>query len=165
MNPFSLFKPDVEYVELLDKIIEQDGEITPEQEKQLDTYTRKELMQVDRFAQMLSNFDYAIKQADEWIENINRKKQVLQNQKDFWKLKAVEAMGEMNINSLEGELSKLRVQESESVIITIPEKVPEEFIRTKIIKEPDKAAIKENLKDGKVIPGVELQRKKYLRVY
>ena len=52
--------------------------------------------------------------------------------------------------------SKISYRKSDSVEVTDIDKLPEEYIKTKIEKNPDKVAIKNAIKDGKEINGAKI---------
>lgn len=52
--------------------------------------------------------------------------------------------------------SKISYRKSDSVEVTDLETLPEEYIKTKIEKNPDKVAIKNAIKDGKEIKGAKI---------
>ena len=52
--------------------------------------------------------------------------------------------------------SKISYRKSDSVDVTNFEELPEEFIKTKIEKTPDKVAIKNAIKDGNKVNGAKL---------
>ena len=74
---------------------------------------------------------------------------------------ACEQLGKDKIN---GTMANISFRESERVEVDDESKIPDEYIRVTVKKEPDKTAIKKAIKDGKEIDGVHLQRYKNIQV-
>ena len=91
-----------------------------------------------------------------------RKKEWLQNRVDsFVKRQFTDENGNIDTESLhkyklELPHSKISYRKSDSVEVTDLNKLPEEYIKTKIEKNPDKIAIKNAIKDGKEIDGAKI---------
>lgn len=90
------------------------------------------------------------------------KKEWLKNRVDFFiKRQFTDENGNINTEELKKyklELphSKISYRKSDSVDVTNFEELPEEFIKTKIEKTPDKVAIKNAIKDGNTVNGAKL---------
>lgn len=163
-NPYALFKLDGEYSELIQSIEESGGEITPEQEAELDRLTALQVCKADRYKMALDMMDYGEQQCDEWINKFRAKKAAIGRERDRWQRAMLEHMDSLGIDLIEGELSKTRIMESESVAADVT-KIPEQYRRTKITVEPDKTALKKALKAGEEIDGATLQVLRYVRVW
>lgn len=74
---------------------------------------------------------------------------------------ACEQLGKDKIN---GTMANISFRESERLEVDDESKIPDEYIRVTVKKEPDKTAIKKAIKDGKEINGVHLQRYKNIQV-
>ncbi len=163
-NPYALFKLDGEYSELIQSIEESGGEITPEQEAELDRLTAMQVCKADHYKMALDMMEFGEKQCDQWIERFRNKKAAIGRERDRWQKAMLEHMDSLGIDLIEGELSKTRIMETESVEADTA-KLPEQYRRTKITIEPDKAAIKKALKAGEEIEGATLQVRRYVRVW
>ncbi len=74
------------------------------------------------------------------------------------------AMKEQGLDKVELPHFKLRFSKSESVKIVDQSLLPAEFIRTSILREPNKTAIKEAIKAGNPVAGAEIETKQSLVV-
>ena len=61
-------------------------------------------------------------------------------------------------------MANISFRESERLEVDDESKIPDEYIRVTVKKEPDKTAIKKAIKDGREIDGVHLQRYKNIQV-
>lgn len=74
-------------------------------------------------------------------------------------------MGKAGVKKIAGAAYTLRVRESVRVAVTANvESLPAEYVRVKEIREPDKALIKDHLKQGVLIDGCTLEKSQSLQV-
>ena len=91
-----------------------------------------------------------------------RKKEWLKNRVDTFVVRQfTDEYGNVDVDGLhkyklELPHSKISYRKSDSVEVTDIDKLPEEYIKTKIEKNPDKVAIKNAIKDGKEIKGATI---------
>ena len=91
-----------------------------------------------------------------------RKKEWLKNRVDYFvKRQFTDEQGNVDEESvhkykLELPHSKISYRKSDSVEVADIEMLPEEYVKTKIEKNPDKVAIKNAIKDGKEIKGAKI---------
>ena len=91
-----------------------------------------------------------------------RKKEWLKNRIDIFVVRQfTDENGNVDVDGLhkyklELPHSKISYRKSDSVEITDIDKLPEEYIKTKIEKNPDKVAIKNAIKNGKNINGAKI---------
>lgn len=91
-----------------------------------------------------------------------RKREWLKNRVDYFvRSQFTDENGNLNtegLNKYKLDLphSKIGYRKSDSVEVTDIDKLPEEYIKTKIEKNPDKVAIKNAIKDGKEITGAKI---------
>lgn len=76
---------------------------------------------------------------------------------EFLKFKYKETMQEHGLKKVSGNAYAISLRKSESVNITNPDLLGEDYLRRKEIVEPDKTAIKAAIKSGKEVPGAMLQ--------
>ena len=74
---------------------------------------------------------------------------------------ACEQLGKTRIDGIQANIS---FRESERIEVDDESKIPDEYIRVTIKKEPDKTAIKQAIKQGKEINGVHLQSYKNIQI-
>ena len=91
-----------------------------------------------------------------------KKKEWLKNRVDYFvKRQFTDEQGNVDEESvhkykLELPHSKISYRKSDSVEVVDVEMLPEEYVKTKIEKNPDKVAIKNAIKDGKEIKGAKI---------
>ena len=91
-----------------------------------------------------------------------RKKEWLKNRIDIFVVRQfTDENGNVDVDGLhkyklELPHSKISYRKSDSVEVTDIDKLPEEYIKTKIEKNPDKVAIKNAIKNGKNINGAKI---------
>lgn len=110
-----------------------------------------------------------------WIKNLEAEREAVKNEKNNFadrekKLgKKIESLKGYLTYALDGQkFSTPRVavsfRKSESVHITDEYLIPDEYKLFTVVKKPDKSVIKEALKKGKEIMGVELVEKKNVQI-
>ena len=115
----------------------------------------------EQIAKMRKNYDGSIRAINEEISRLTERKNSLKRAKD----KASESLS----NLLDVRGGRIRTvmftmfkTQSSSVDIENIDRLPEQYIKT--IREPDKAAIKQALKDGQKIEGATLVNKESVTV-
>lgn len=115
----------------------------------------------EQLAKMRKNYDGAISSINQEISRLTERKNSLKRAKD----RASESLS----NLLDARGGRIRTvmftmfkTQSSSVDIENIDRLPEQYIKT--IKEPDKAAIKQALKDGQKIEGATLVNKESVTV-
>ena len=171
MNPHSLYDLGAEYNETMRQIEEADGELTPELEARHDEIVARLSTSAANVAAALDMCDGAVKELEQWIEKLDRRRRAIDKEAERWKQAAISNMAGMGINELSGFANgleiKLRVRESESVAVDVsPEQLPDRFVNTKVTKSPDKKALKEALAAGDELASrvAHIERKPFLVV-
>jgi hypothetical protein len=163
-NPFSLIELDAEYAELVRQIEEQGGEVSPDQERSLDTYVGRMVAKADYYINVTNMINAGDDYCDQMIAKFRAKKLSIERERERWERAMIQHLDNMGINCQEGELGKVRIAQSESVECDI-DALPISYKRTKTIVEPDKKAIKEAWKNGVEVAGATKNVKRYIRVY
>jgi len=152
----NLFQIKADYLNLINQVIENEGEFTPELLEQVQISEGELKDKAINYAYVIKNIDYnncAIK------AEINRLKQLeAANSKKIEVLEKTisNAMKLFEVDKIESETLKLSFRKSESVNIIDESKISDNLMTTKITKTPDKTAIKQALKEGAEIKGAEL---------
>lgn len=163
-NPFALMELDADYSELVRTIEENGGEITPEQEAQLDTYCKAMVGKADFYVNVKAVMDMSEDYCDRMIAKFRAKKNSIDRERGRWELAMIQHLDNMGVTVQDGELGKIRLQVSESVDCVL-DNLPEQYRRTKIVVEPDKTAIKAVWKRGEEVTGASKVERRYIRVY
>jgi predicted nucleic acid-binding Zn-ribbon protein len=164
MNPSnkSLFQIQSELMSLFNAIEEAEGEITQEQSEQL-TITRGELQQKGlNYVHYIKKLEQDLELAKVYEEQIkswkNKKTKMIERLKDAL-LDAVKIHG-----TIETDIFKISTRKSESVEVNDEQIIPMYYFSSKLVKTLDKAKVKEDIKKGETIPGVELRENKNLSI-
>jgi len=153
-----------EYQLIINKVIELDGEITPEQEIEL-IINKNELEQKGiNYAYLIKQLDYDCEQIDNEIARLNKLKKVRANLTDRLKNTVSSAMQLYDVEKIETPLIKLSFRNSESVEITNESQLDACFIVTKTVTTPDKKAIKDAIKSGVFVEGATISYNKNLQI-
>lgn len=169
----NLFEISDSMMNLLEYHVNDDtGEIVETEEEfnelynsiQLDLHTK-----LDNTNCLQKMIDGELEVIDKEIKRLNaekkareRKKEWLKNRVDVFVVRQfTDENGNVDVDGLhkyklELPHSKISYRKSDSVEVTDIDKLPEEYIKTKIEKNPDKVAIKNAIKNGKNINGAKI---------
>lgn len=162
MKTRPLFEIQTDLLTLVNAIEEAGGEVTPEQSEQL-TITKAELQQKGlNYVHYIKKLEADLELAKVYEEQIkswkDRKNKTIEKLKDVL-LEAVKIHG-----PIETEIFKIGTRKSESVEVMEEEAIPMFYFTSILVKKLDKAKVKEDIKKGEVIPGVELRENKNLSI-
>jgi len=153
-----------EYQLIINKVIELDGEITPEQEIEL-IINKNELEQKGiNYAYLIKSLDSDCEQIDAELKRLQQLKKVRTNLAERLKNTISDAMNLYEVEKIETPLIKLSFRNSESVEITNESQLDACFIVTKTVTTPDKKAIKNAIKSGVLVCGATISYNKNLQI-
>ncbi|CAB4204183.1 Siphovirus Gp157 [uncultured Caudovirales phage] len=153
-----------EYQLIINKVIELDGEITPEQEIEL-IINKNELEQKGiNYAYVIKSLDSDCEAIDLELKRLQQLKKVRTNLAERLKDTISNAMNLYEVEKIETPLIKLSFRNSESVEITNESQLDACFIVTKMVTSPDKKAIKDAIKNGEVVTGATISYNKNLQI-
>jgi hypothetical protein len=160
----NIYKIQHEYQLLVNELIENGGELTPELELALQ-------INKDNFHSKSENFAYVTKQFDAEMDIIDNEIKRLQQakksrEKTIQRLKdTIElAMLTFDVNKIETPLIKISFRNSESVEVTDVNDLPNEFKTIKLTETADKLKIKDALKSGMFISGCSIKSNRNLQI-
>ena len=160
----NIYNIQSEYQQLVNQLIENGGEITPELELALQ-------INKDNFHSKSENYGYITKQFDGEIDIIDNEIKRLQQakksrEKTIQRLKyTIElAMITFDIDKIETPLIKISFRKSESVEVTDVNELPNEFKVIKVTESADKLKIKDALKSGMFIEGCSIKTNRNLQI-
>jgi hypothetical protein len=160
----NIFNIQSEYQLLVNELIENGGEITPEIELALQ-------INKDNFHSKSENFAYVTKQFDAEMDIIDNEIKRLQQakksrEKTIQRLKdTIElAMLTFDIDKIETPLIKISFRKSESVEVSDVNELPNEFKTIKLTETADKLKIKDALKSGMFISGCSIKSNRNLQI-
>ena len=160
----NIFNIQTEYQQLVNELIENGGEITPELELALQ-------INKDNFHSKSENYAYITKQFDGEMDIIDNEIKRLQQakrsrEKTIQRLKdTIEmAMNTFEVDKIETPLIKISFRKSESVEVTDVNDLPNEFKVIKLTESADKLKIKDALKSGMFISGCSIKTNRNLQI-
>ena len=153
-----------EYQLIISEIINNDGEITPEQETALQINRADLETKGINYAYVIKQLDADCEAIDLEVKRLNALKKVRSNAVERLKYNITSAMLLFEIEEIKTPLIKLNFRNSESVEITNEEVLADKFLVTKTVTTPDKKAIKEAIKLGEVVEGAIISYNKNLQI-
>lgn len=160
----NIYNIQSEYQQLVNQLIENGGELTPELELALQ-------INKDNFHSKSENYGYITKQFDAEMDIIDNEIKRLQQakksrEKTIQRLKdTIElAMLTFDIDKIETPLIKISFRKSESVEVENVNELPNEFKVIKLTESADKLKIKDALKSGMFIEGCSIKTNRNLQI-
>ncbi len=158
----SLYHITSEQLRINELLEESGGELTPEIEEALMLNAENFEIKADGYIESISRYKALAEAADVRIKEMQRIKKTSENIEKRLKERLLQAMMVMEVDKMEIGLRKLSIRNTSSVNITDETHIPAEYI---IIEQKyDKTRIKDALKSGDVIPGVELVTNKSIQI-
>ena len=168
----SLFDIQDVMMNLLEYGVDEDGVIIEDEQEFIDLYNSIQIdlnTKLDNTNCLMKVIDGELSVIDKEIKRLTaeksareHKKEWLKNRVDYFvKRQFIDDNGNVNEEELhkyklELPHSKISYRKSDSVEVTDFDKLPEQYIKTKIEKSPDKVAIKNAIKEGKNIDGAKI---------
>lgn len=150
----NLFNIKQEYINLVNTIIDNNGELSPELSQALAINETELKEKAINYGYVIRSFEYENDIIDAEIKRLKALKE--QKEKAIQKLKDAvsNAMNLYGIEKVESPALKLSFRKSESVEIS--ENLDKRFMIEKVTLQPDKVAIKEAIKKGEQVDGAVL---------
>lgn len=168
----NLFEIQDAMMNLLEYGVDEDGVIIEDEEEFINLYNSIQIdlnTKLDNTNCLQKLIDGEIEVIDKEIKRLTAEKSARVHKKE-WLKNRVDAFVKRQFTDENGNIdeesvhkyklnlphSKISYRKSDSVEVTDLETLPEEYIKTKIEKNPDKVAIKNAIKDGKEIKGAKI---------
>lgn len=150
----NLFNIKQEYINLVNSIIDNNGELSPELSQALAINETELKDKAINYGYVIRSFEYENDIIDAEIKRLKALKE--QKEKAIQKLKDAvsDAMNLYGIEKVESPALNLSFRKSESVEIS--ENLDKRFMIQKVTLQPDKVAIKEAIKKGEQVDGAVL---------
>lgn len=152
----NIYQIQNEYQLLINSIIENDGEITPEQELALTINKDQLQSKSESYAYVIKQMDAECDIIDLEIKRLQQAKKVRENTVERLKYTLTNAMQLFEVDEIKTPLIKLNFRKSESVVVYDTNSLPQMYKTIKVTETPDKAKIKEAIKQGETVVGAEL---------
>ena len=161
MNIYSIQN---EYQLIISEIINNEGEITPENEIALQINKEQLQSKAVDYSYVIKQLDSDCEQIDAELKRLQQLKKVRTNLAERLKNTISDAMNLYEVEKIETPLIKLSFRNSESVEITNESQLDACFIVTKTVSSPDKKAIKDAIKNGVLVQGATISYNKNLQI-
>lgn len=152
----SLYWVTKAFEEWQDKVLEAEGEVSPELLEEFYTLSEDADAQLLNGGKVALNIGRNIKALADIIARYKAKKDALEARQKNIEDALTRVMSATGRKSYKTPEISLTFRPSQSVAILDEQALPEEYIRIKIERAPDKTKIKETIKAGGVVPGAEL---------
>lgn len=160
----NIYQIQNEYLLLINQIIENGGEVTPQQELNLQI-TRDQLQDKGtNYAFVIKKLDAECDIIDAEIKRLSELKKVRQNACERLKSNISHAMQIFEVDKIESPLIKLSFRKSQSVNVADVNSLPVEYKTIKVTESADKMKIKQALLNGEVIEGCEIINSQNLQI-
>ena len=160
----NIFNIQTEYQLLVNELIENGGELTPELELALQINKDNFHSKSENYAYITKQFDGEIDMIDNEIKRLQQAKKsrekTIQRLKDTIEL----AMLTFDIDKIETPLIKISFRKSESVEVADVNDLPNEYKVIKVTETADKFKIKDALKSGVFISGCSIKSNRNLQI-
>lgn len=160
----SLVKRAQELNDVLDIVIQSEGEVTPDVEKSLSLKENNLALAVDRRFTAIEMARHHVEFFKEQKKRYESAIKSLTNFVDWVKGDVKLAMLEMNQKELVGEEMRFTLSSTKPTVdVFSQDLLPSEYLREKLILEPDKEKIRAALELGIEVPGARLKENFSLR--
>lgn len=160
----NIYQIQNEYLLLVNQIIENGGEVTPQQELNLQI-TKDQLQDKGtNYAFVIKKLDAECDIIDAEIKRLSELKKVRQNACERLKSNISHAMQIFEVDKIESPLIKLSFRKSQSVNVADVNSLPAEYKTIKVTEQADKVKIKQALLKGEVIEGCEIVNSNNLQI-
>lgn len=160
----NIYQIEKEYLEISQKLIDTDGELTPELESELMINQQELEKKGIQYGYVVKSIENDIDVIDAEIKRLTAIKKTLSNSVDRLKNTLLNAMEMYQINELKTPTLKINFRKSESVEITDAENLNKKFLVEKVALSIDKVLIKEAIKSGEIVIGATLVTKNNLQI-
>lgn len=143
------------------QVDEETGEIEPATLESVQIASEEKIIATAMYIRRLDALNKATK---ETIQSLQERVSADSKRIEALKWLMTKAMDSLQYTEVKSPEVTLRFRKSSSVEITDSESLPEQFLRTKTVVEPDKTAIKNALKAGEKIQGAQLVESRNLQI-
>ena len=143
------------------QVDEETGEIEPATLESVQIASEEKIIATAMYIRRLDALNKATK---ETIQDLQERVRADSKRIEALKWLMTKAMDSLQYTEVKSPEVTLRFRKSSSVEITDRESLPEQFLRTKTVVEPDKTAIKNALKAGEKIQGAQLVESRNLQI-
>lgn len=158
----TLYNIESDYLNLIERIQEMEGEITPEIEEQLIINENQLESKSIAYLEVITSSENYIKSIDDEIKRLQVLKKKSNNLVDKLKNRLLEAV--KIFGAFEVGFTKFGTRKSSSIEVEDVNELPKEYKVIKVTEQADKKKLKEAIKNGEEIKGVELKENINLKI-
>jgi hypothetical protein len=148
-----------EYTDLIHRIEDGEGELTPEMEQAL-SINRQELADKSlAYVEFIGSLETQNDRIDEEIKRLQHLKRQNNNLLAFLQKGLVQAVQEFG--TIRAGTHTIGLRNTEECVIEDAERVPDRFKTIRMDIQVDKLAIKRAIRDGEDVPGVHIQQNQH----
>jgi hypothetical protein len=152
----SIFQISTELNLIINEIIDNGGEVTPEIENALIIKQDELSTKSVKYGYVVKALEYDVKIIEEEIKRLNQIKKARQNASERLKNVLSITMNSFNVPEIDTPTMKINFRKSSSVQIIDESVIPKKFITQKVTKSISKADIKNAIKSGEIVEGAEI---------
>lgn len=153
-----------EHINLITLLEENGGELTQEIEHSLQLTQEEFESKAVSYAFVVKSFEDTESLIDKEIDRLSVLKSRAEKRRELFKKNLSDAMLQFGVEKIKTATLLLSFRKSESVQIIDESKVPFSYVEEKVTKSISKIKLKEDLKAGLKIPGVELVTNQNLQI-
>lgn len=152
----NLYLIQQEYLSLAQRLMDNEGELTPELNEQLAINQEQLQAKGINYGLVIKQIEAEVDIIDAEIKRLQGLKAVRNNASERLRNNILQAMQLYTIDKIESSTLKISIRKSEAVEVENLELLDENFIVSKTTKSADKKAIKEAINLGQEVKGASL---------
>lgn len=159
MTNMSLYEIDSRIRAIIDGIYEaadEDGVVEEIDFTELKQLQEDRKTKLENIALYIKNTEAEAEAIEAEEDKLAARRKKLENKAKRLREYIINSMKENNDEPLKTARCEVRIKDNEKTDITDLESIPEEFIKVKVEKNPDKTAIKKAIKAGQTVPGAQI---------
>lgn len=164
MSNISLYQIEKEYLQIVDTLIQSEGELSPELEEALQINKEQLQQKGIGYGYIIKQLEYDVDMVDAELKRLQAIKKSRTNAMDRLKASLSGAMQLHEVTELKTPTLKINFRKSESVEVLDVALLDVKFVKEVTTKSADKTAIKEAIKSGESVTGAILQSNLNLQV-
>lgn len=160
----TLYEINQDYLRLMSEIEENEGEMTPELEQALAINEADHAAKLEAYGQIIANYKAEAEACKAEAARLKAKADRAARSAERLKDTIRFFLTATDRRKVAAGVWSFSLRESVAVEVSDMEILPEGYIREKVTREPDKAALKDALNGGAAIPGAELVTRTSLQI-
>lgn len=133
-------------------------------EAYLDELATQEAEKVDAYGYVLRQQTARIQFLKDEEKRVQNRRRAAENALDRMKSHMLHVMQSNGLRKVSGATTTISLRKSVSVVVDNVDLLPKQYLRAKMVVDPDKSAIKESFTGGASVPGARLVESESLQV-